>query len=122
MISEGQSATISFDVTQAATAAALGSGDVEVLGTPKIVALAEEAAVAAIAGSVPDDSTTVGTNVTIDHLLPSQIGATVHASATVTSVDGRRVGFAVQIREGDATVARGTHQRVVVERSRFLPS
>lgn len=122
MISEGLSATISYTVKSDATAAALGSGDVDVLGTPKVIALVEEAAVAAIAGSVPDGSTTVGTNVNVDHLMPSHIGAGVHATATVTGVDGRRIVFAVRVTEGDAVAAQGTHRRVVVDRARFLPS
>lgn len=120
MIDEGTTASIPFTVDEAATAIALGSGDVPVLGTPKVVALVEEAAVAALAGWVGEGETTVGTNVTIDHLAPTRIGSTVTASATVTAVDGRRIAFAVKVTEGDAVVARGTHTRFVVDRRQFL--
>ena len=71
MIAEGTSAAISFTVDEGSTAIALGSGDVPVLGTPKVIALVEEAAVAALAGSLSADDTTVGTSVTVDHLAPS---------------------------------------------------
>lgn len=104
------------------TAVALGSGDVPVLGTPRVVALAEEATVAAVADQVPPGSTTVGTRVELDHLRPSEVGARVTARATLTEVDGRRLRFEVSVVEGDVEVARGTVVRVVVVRDRFPPA
>ena len=120
MLTEGTTAAISFVVDDDATARALGSGDVPVLGTPKVVALAEQAAVAALSGSLPEGATSVGTSVTIDHLAPTAVGATVHAEATVTHVDGRRIVFSVKVAEGEDVVARGTHIRFVVDRASFL--
>lgn len=120
MINEGTSAAVSFTTDEAATAVALGSGDVPVLATPKIVALAEAAAIAALAGSLPEGTTSVGTNIVIDHLAPTRIGGTVVADATITAVDDRRVSFAVRVTEGDGVVARGTHVRFIVDRQRFL--
>ena len=104
---------------EATTAIALGSGDVDVLGTPKVVALVEEAAVAAVAGSLPEDQTTVGTTITLDHLRPSRVGATVVANAVLTAVDGKRLSFAVKLVEGETLAARGTHTRFVVDRKAF---
>lgn len=119
MLEPGSSATISFTCTDDATAIALGSGDVPVLGTPKVVALVEEAAVAATAGSLADGSTTVGTHVAIDHLAPTKVGGTVQAKATVTATQRHRIDFAVEVTEEGTTVARGTHTRAIVDRSRF---
>lgn len=119
MLSEGRSASISFTVDAGSTAAALGSGDVDVLGTPKVVALVEQAAVAAVAGSLPAGQTTVGTNITLDHLRPSRVGVTVVANAVLTSVDGKRLSFAVKLVEGEDLAARGTHTRFVVDRKAF---
>ncbi len=65
MISQGTAASISLTVTEQDTAIVLGSGDVAVLGTPRVVALCEEAAVAALAGFLPDGATTVGTSISI---------------------------------------------------------
>jgi predicted thioesterase len=120
MITEGTSASVTFTVDESSTAIALGSGDVPALGTPKVVALVEEAAVAALAGSLPDGTTSVGTSVTIDHLAPTAVGGTVLAEATITQLEGRRVVFAVKLTEGDTLVARGTHIRFVVDRAAFL--
>lgn len=116
------SAVITCIVTDEMTASALGSGDVPVLGTPKVVALAEEAAVAAIGDRIGEGSTSVGTRIAIDHLAPSRVGATVEALASVVDIDGRRVSFDVTVTEGARTVARGTHERIVVDRDRFLRS
>ena len=120
MITEGTSATITFTADEATTAIALGSGDVPVLGTPKLIALVEEAAVAALSGSLGAEDTTVGTNVTVDHLAPTMVGGTVQATATVASSEGRKVVFAVKVTENGQPVARGTHTRFIVNRKQFL--
>jgi fluoroacetyl-CoA thioesterase len=120
MITPGSEASISLVVDEESTAIALGSGDVPVLGTPKLVALVEAAAVAALAGSLPDGSTSVGTNITLDHIAPSPVGTTVVARATVTGVDGRTVSLTVSASDESRTIARGTHTRTIVDRSRFL--
>lgn len=119
MISSGTSASISLVVADRDTAIALGSGAVAVLGTPRVVALSEEAAVAALAGSLPEGATTVGTNITLDHLVATGVGSTVTATATVTSVEGRKISFSVEVRESDKLAARGTHSRFIVDRARF---
>ncbi len=122
MIPEGTSASTSLVVTSADTAVALGSGDVDVLGTPRIVALCEEAAVAALAGLLPEGSTTVGARIALDHLAATPVGGSVVASATVTAVDGRMVTFSLSVIDGDTVAAVGVHTRTVVDRTRFEAS
>ncbi|MGI9647908.1 MAG: thioesterase family protein [Acidimicrobiia bacterium] len=108
-------------VTEADTAIAMGSGDVPVLATPRVVALCEEATVAAVAGQLPEGATTVGTRVEIDHLKPSTLGETVVAHATLVDIDARRLQFTVTVADPDGTaVAVARVWRVVVERDRFL--
>lgn len=115
----GLTGTAALVVTAADTAAALGSGDVDVLGTPRVVALAEAATVAAVRDHLEPDRTTVGTRVELDHLRPSAVGAAVRAEAELVAVDGRRLTFAVRVVEGDTEVARGTVARTLVDRDRF---
>ncbi len=122
MIEPGLTARITFIADDASTAIALGSGDVPVVGTPKVVALCEEAACAAIAGTLPAGATTVGTHIAVDHLAPTAVGRTVTASATLTQVDQRKLVFALTVTEGDTAVARGSHTRFVVDRASFLAS
>ena len=101
------------------TAIAYGSGSVPVLATPRVVALCEEAAVAAVADHLPYGMTTVGTRIELDHLVASPIGAEVVASATVVAVDGRSSTFDIRATMGDTIVARGVHVRVTVQEEGF---
>jgi fluoroacetyl-CoA thioesterase len=116
------SATIETVVTRADTARALGSGDVEVLGTPRALALAEAATVRAAAASLRPGQTTVGTRVELDHLAPSGVGVTVRAEATLVYRAGRRLTFDVRVTQGDHTVATGRITRAIVDRDAFQAS
>ncbi|MEV0156584.1 hotdog domain-containing protein [Micromonospora sp. NPDC050686] len=116
----GLAARVELTVTDADTAEAVGSGDVPVLGTPRVVALAEAATVAATAARMPAGRTTVGTRVELDHLAATPVGRTVVAQARLAVVDGRRLAFEVAVTDGDETVARGRVERVLVDRERFL--
>ena len=116
----GLSAEVSIAVTHADTAVALGSGEVEVLGTPRIVALVEEAAVKAIDGRLEPCTTSVGTRIQLDHLHPTAVGHKVRAEARLERVEGRRLTFAVAVHDERSLVAAGKVTRVVVETERFL--
>jgi fluoroacetyl-CoA thioesterase len=116
------SATIETVVTRADTARALGSGDVEVLGTPRVLALAEAATVEAAAASLSPGQTTVGTHVELDHSAPTGVGATVRAEATLVYRAGKRLTFEVRLTQDGRTVASGRITRVVVDRDRFQAS
>jgi fluoroacetyl-CoA thioesterase len=119
MVETGSSAAISTSVRDEDTAISLRSGDVRALGTPRVVALCEEAAVTAIADSLPAGATSVGTSISIEHMAASGVGATVTATAVVTDVEEGRVEFDVELTEGDKIAAAGTHVRFVVDRARF---
>lgn len=116
----GLAATIDWTVTDADTAVAVGSGDVPVLATPRVVALAEEAGVAALAGALEPGTTTVGYRVQLDHLAPTPVGASVRVEAVLEAVEGRRLIFRVAVTDANGLVAAGRITRVSVERARFL--
>ena len=102
------------------TAEALGAGDVPVVGTPALLALAEGACVDAISKELPDGETTVGTWAEIEHLQPACVGDTVCAHAALIGHHGRRLEFNVLIEQHGETVAKVRHRRVLVDRARFL--
>jgi fluoroacetyl-CoA thioesterase len=116
------SATLEFTVTDDDTAVALGSGSLDVLATPRLLAWCEAATCAAIDVSISDDQTSVGTRVQLDHVGASAVGAVVSVTATVVYVDGRLVRFEVVAQQGpeEKVVAHGEVTRVVVDRERFL--
>lgn len=101
------------------TAVSTGSGDVEVLGTPTILELAEQACVAAICEDLPEGQTSVGAWSEIEHLAPVAVGTEVCASATLRGHHGSRLEFVVLVRDGDDIVAKVRHRRVLVDRRRF---
>jgi fluoroacetyl-CoA thioesterase len=110
----------SLHVGDEQTAAALGSGDVPVLGTPAVLALAEAACVAAICDDLPEGQTSVGAYAEIEHERATAVGKDVEAEATLIGHHGRRLEFQVIVREGDQIVAKVRHRRVLVDRQRFL--
>ena len=116
----GTEATVTHMITGAETALALGSGDVEVFGTPAVVALCERAAVEAIAGGLAGNETSVGVRVEIEHLAPTVAGIDVVATARLRGIDGRRLKFEIEVSDPAGIVARATHTRVVVDRDRFM--
>ena len=116
----GLSATAELTVKAEDTAEALSSGDVPMLGTPRLVALSEEATCKALDGHLEERMTTVGMRVQLDHLAPTAVGHKVWAEATLERVEGRRLIFNVSVRDDRGLVAAGKVTRVIVDIDRFL--
>lgn len=115
-------ATLTFTVTDDDTAAALGSGSLPVLGTPRLLAWLEAATCACLASELPEGSTSVGTRVQVEHLAASGVGASVEVSASSAYVDGRLHRFTVSARDAASgkVLGAGDITRVVVDAERFL--
>ncbi len=118
-------AAIPFTVTDDDTAAAVGSGSLPVLGTPRLLAWCEAATCAAIDPLLGSGETSVGTRIQLEHLAPSAVGQQVEVTARLAYVDGRLRRFSVAARnlgpEGPgALVGSGEITRVVVDADRFL--
>jgi fluoroacetyl-CoA thioesterase len=123
-LTAGLCASVELAVTDADTALALGSGDVPVLGTPRLVALCEEASCRAIDGHLGPGRTTVASRIQFDHLAPVPVGSTVTAEATLERVEGRRLVYTISVRlRSDAQaglVGAGRLTRVLVDRAKFM--
>jgi predicted thioesterase len=128
----GDTATRSFTVTTADTARALGSGDLPVLGTPRLLAWCEAVTCVVLSEEAGGEGmaagrTSVGTRILLQHVAASQEGAGVQVGATEVHVDGRLVRLEVvahQARPGqaDQLVAHGEVTRVLVDSARFMSS
>jgi fluoroacetyl-CoA thioesterase len=122
-VTVGLRASVRAAVTEADTATAMGSGDVPVLATPRLLALAEAAAFAAVAPQLAEGLTTVGTSVSLEHRRPSPLGTEVVVEAELTEVDGSRLVFGFIARvdgtNDDVVLGAGTVERVIVDRARF---
>lgn len=116
----GTSYTATTTVNSTNTAAALGSGDMDVFATPAMVALMENAAMNAVAPLLSEGQTTVGTQITTSHIKASALGATITATAVLTAVEGRSLTFTITARDGENIIGEGSHTRFIVDRERFL--
>jgi predicted thioesterase len=109
------------EVTDADTAVTVGSGDVPVLSTPRLIAWMEAATVHAAAPFTGTGQTTVGTAVRLEHLLAIRVGGRVDVIAEPPAAAGRRLTFLVRALGGSGElVAAGEIDRVIVDRQRFL--
>src|SRR4051794_3670277 len=92
-------------VADSDTAITRGTGAVPVLATPCVIALCEQAAIAAIGDRLPDGMTTVGMRVQVDHLQPTAVGHDVRAEAVLRYIEGRKMIFAVSVEDDRGLVA-----------------
>jgi predicted thioesterase len=114
--------TLTFVIAEVDTAAALGSGDLPVLGTPRLLAWCEAATCAAVEPLLAPGETSVGTRVELEHTRGSRVGVRLEVIATAVHRDGRLHRFSVVAREADTgrVVGTGEVTRVVVDAERFL--
>lgn len=111
---------VQLTVAEANTARHLGSGGVQVLATPEMVRLMEQAAVAAVDYLLPQGYQTVGAHLDIKHLAPTPVGFRVTARAELTQVDDRRLTFRVEAFDDLERIGEGAHERVIIDTARFL--
>lgn len=107
-------------VTEANTAAAVGSGLVPVFATPYMVALMENAAVNAVQAGLEAGQGTVGTRLEVTHDAATPVGMKVWAEAELTAVDGKKLTFTVRAFDEAGPIGGGTHERFIITVDRFL--
>ncbi len=119
-ITVGMKAEVTTLVEREDTAAEVGSGSLLVYATPCMVALMEGAACEAIAPAIPEDKTTVGIELNIQHLSATPVGLEVRAEAEVTAVEGKIITFSLTAYDEAGKIGEGTHKRCIVSSQRFL--
>jgi len=116
----GKSHSTTVTVNSTNTATAVHSGGLEVFSTPSMIALMECAGYECIEADLEPGQTTVGTMVNIVHAAASPVGATITATATVTSIEKRMVHFNVTASDGHGEIGSGTHTRAIIDIERFM--
>lgn len=107
-------------VTKEMTAAALGSGAIEVLATPMMVALMEKTSRLSIADCLEENERTVGTVVNIRHLAASPVGMKVTCETELVEIDRRRLVFKVSCSDEKGLVGEGLHERFIIDKDKFM--
>ena len=102
------------------TAEKAGNKGVDVLSTPMLLQLIEEAAVQCLAPMLGSSEISLGSYIDLTHLAPTPVGFIVRTEVEIIGVDGRRVNFAVAAFDEREKIAEGTHERYVIDRTRFL--
>ncbi len=110
----------SVEVVFENTAAAVGSGALEVFGTPSMIALMEKAALQSVQPYLDEGQGTVGLHLDVAHLAATPVGMTVRAESELEKVEGRMLFFRVRAYAGDELIGEGKHQRCIVYNDRFL--
>ncbi len=101
------------------TAEKAGNRGVDVLSTPMLLQLVEEAAMQCIAPMLSEDEVSLGTHVDLTHLSATPVGLIVRTEVEILKVDGRRVEFAFTAFDEREKIAEGTHERYVTSRATF---
>jgi fluoroacetyl-CoA thioesterase len=115
----GLRGSVSITVGEEHTAPSIGSGKVRVLATPVMINLIEAAALDAVEHLLPAGYQSLGTHLDVRHIAATPVGMRVTATAEVVQVEGRTVDFRVEARDERELIGDGTHQRVVVNVSKF---
>ncbi len=118
---KGQTFTQKMIVLEKDTALNLGSGGLQVFGTPALIAFMENTALQVIQKELPKGSETVGMEINTKHLKASPIGAEITCTATITNVDGRKISYEITAcdAKGD-TIGTASHDRFIVDAERFM--
>lgn len=122
MITVGMKHSIEKIVTPELTANAVGSGGLDVFGTPFMIGMMECAAMWCIQPELPEGKGTVGVEIATNHLAPTPVGMKVTATAEVTAVseNGKMITFKISAFDEEGSIGEGTHTRAIISNDRFL--
>lgn len=120
MLTIGLSYTSTMTVESSHLAVCVGSGDLEVLSTPMMMALMENAAMMAVKEVLEEGQTTVGGHISSSHLKPTPVGATISATAELVELEGRKLTFKITAQDKNGVIGEGEHVRFIVDASRFM--
>lgn len=115
----GLTNSVKILVTPKLSAASMGSGSLEVLATPALIAGMENVCMNCVAPYLDEGSTTVGTKVEVGHISATPVGDTVTYTCTLTEKDKRRLVFKVEAFDSAGKVGEGIHERFIVDIARF---
>lgn len=119
MLNPGIKGSASVAVTAANTAAAMGSGELNVFATPALAALVEKACWQSVAPELDPGCGTVGTKLELAHNAPTPVGMMVRCESELTAVDGRKLTFSAVMYDDAGEVGRATHERFIIQNEKF---
>lgn len=119
-ISTGMKYRMEKTVEKDQLASSVGSGALDVFGTPFLVLLMEEACFYCVRDNLEPGMSTVGTHLDVSHDSPTPIGAKVYCDCKLEEIDGRKLIFSVIAYDEDGCIGKGTHERFIIDDERFM--
>ncbi|MCR5098270.1 MAG: thioesterase family protein [Lachnospiraceae bacterium] len=119
-LNTGIRGTIEKTVSSEMTAKSVGSGELEVLATPVLIALAEECSWKSVVQELDEGQGTVGTRMDLKHLSATPVGMSVNCTSELVEVDGRKLVFAIEAFDEAGKIAEATHERFIVDNEKFM--
>ena len=116
----GKTASVKTTVDNSNSAIAMQSGSLPVFATPSMIALMEQAACECLIDCLDDGQTSVGSQINVEHIAASILGAEITVTATIEYVRGRKIEFKVTANDGSDEIGRGKHTRFIVDTDRFM--
>ena len=115
----GIKGTGSLTVSEAVTAKTMGSGTLDVLATPAMIALIEETAWKSVADHLDEGQATVGTKLSVEHIAPTPLGMKVECRTELVEIDRRRLVFSVEVSDEKEAIGKGIHERFIISAGKF---
>lgn len=109
-----------FIVQEIESAKNIGSGDLDVLATPILIAYFENVSKDLVSQYLNEGDTTVGININVNHLAPSKIGNQILVITELIEINKRILTFKLQAFDKDVLIGEGTHKRCIVNVNKFL--
>ena len=91
----------------------------QVLATPVMILIMENAALNAVRPFLDVGESAVGTAIDVRHLAATPVGHNVRAEAEIIKVEGKRIEFKVSASDEIEEIGNGLHQRVVINLRSF---
>jgi fluoroacetyl-CoA thioesterase len=110
----------SMVVKEEHTASYLGSGSLQVLATPALVAFMENVSMKLVAPFLNDAQSTVGVELSVKHLKASNVGSLINCEAVLTDIKDRKLFFSVKAFENNMEIGNCTHTRFIVDSEVFM--
>ena len=110
-----------YTVTENNTAKFMGSGDLDVLATPSLVAFMENAAKNYLNSFLTEDLGSVGSNININHIAPTLVGKKIIITGKITQViKDKIIIFSLEAFENDKKIGDAEHTRVIINNEKFI--
>ncbi len=106
--------TLTWEVTDDMTAKRIGTAGSKILSTPNMLALMEAAALELAKEYLDEGMTTVGAEAHVRHLAPTPVGMKVSATATLRSIERRKMWFDIEVNDEKGKCGEGSHLRIMV--------